>query len=389
MNTSVAEGLSFLHDRLIKQFSTCSEAELRNQYHSDLSQLGWHLAHIAFIEQYWLREVLLNDSSRTAGFHHCYFPEMIAKSERGELPGMTDFSRLQHDFSDAENLLSILLSEKLSRQQKHPLLENDYIGWFLLQHGEQHLETMQMARHQKALGTASVTNSMVKSFDAQEPALPEASFEQGRYEVGSNDVLACDNEQPVHEAELAAFHLAEKPVSNAEYLGFMQAAGYQQKSFWSRAGWQWITERQLHAPEFWLHDKSGNWCEISTEGVVDIDPDAAVSGISWYEADAFARYAACRLPHEHEWEAAVASDTVLNKSTGEVWEWCANTFFPYPGFKAFPYERYSSPWFDGNHYTLKGNSLFSGKTVCQPSFRNFYQPEKRHIFAGLRLARDV
>jgi len=83
------------------------------------------------------------------------------------------------------------------------------------------------------------------------------------------------------------------------------------------------------------------------------------------------------------------AEPALLHSTGGAWEWCANTFFPYEGFTAFPYERYSSPWFDENHYVLKGRSPFSGETVCQPSFRNFYQPEKRHIFAGLRLASDA
>ncbi len=83
------------------------------------------------------------------------------------------------------------------------------------------------------------------------------------------------------------------------------------------------------------------------------------------------------------------AEPALMHSTGTAWEWCANTFFPYEGFRAFPYERYSCPWFDDGHYTLKGSSPYSGATVSQPSFRNFYQPEKRHIFAGLRLASDA
>ncbi|GBE07395.1 MAG TPA: ergothioneine biosynthesis protein EgtB [Gammaproteobacteria bacterium] len=377
--------LSSLHDRLIKQFSSCSVDELRIQYHPDLSPLGWHLAHIAFIEQYWLREAVLGDNSRTADLHQYYFPEMIDKSERGKLPGITDFSKLKNNFSDAENLSFDLLSS----QQKHPLLENDYIAWFLLQHGQQHLETMQMALYQKALKTESATNLMTKKFNALEPVSPAASFAEGIYEVGSSDVLACDNEQPVHEVRLSTFQIAEKPVSNAEYLGFMQAAGYQYESFWNRAGWQWITDSKIRAPEYWLDDVSGNWCALSKEGFSDIDPDAAVSGLSWYEADAFARYAGYRLPHEHEWEAAMKADPALMHTTGKVWEWCANTFFPYEGFRAFPYERYSSPWFDDDHYMLKGRSPYSGESVSQPSFRNFYQPEKRHVFAGLRLARDA
>lgn len=379
------DGLVALHERLINQFSSCSEKDLRIQYHPELSPLGWHLGHIAFIEQYWLREIVLGDNSRTADLHQYFFPEMIDKSVRGELPGITDFLQLQNDFSGSENLLSELLSGNL----KHPLLENGYIGWFLLQHGQQHLETMQMALHQKSLNARSASTVMARTFASQKPVSPAIAFSEGLYEVGSSTVLACDNEQPVHEVRLSSFQISEKPVNNAEYLGFMLAAGYENKNYWSRAGWLWISGADITAPEYWLHDGSGNWQVMSVEGVSEIDADAAVSGLSWYEADAFARYAGHRLPHEHEWEVAMKADSALLHSTGKVWEWCANAFFPYRGFRAFPYERYSAPWFDNNHYTLKGNSQFTGETVCRASFRNFYQPDKRHIISGLRLACDT
>ena len=129
------------------------------------------------------------------------------------------------------------------------------------------------------------------------------------------------------------------------------------------------------------------------EGAADIDPDVPVSGLNWYEADAYAHYAGARLPHEIEWESAMKTEggkgaTELWDTTGQAWEWCANTFYPYDGFKAFPYSRYSTPWFDDQHFTLRGSSPFTGEATRRPSFRNFYQPGKRHIFAGLRLASD-
>lgn len=379
----IVDRLSTLHNRLIDNFSTYSEQDLRTQYHPDLSQLGWHLTHIGYIEQYWLREVVLADDSRTKGFHQFFFPELIDRAKRGSLPALANFEQLQADFTDAEKLLSQLLADR----HDHPLLINDYLGWFLIQHAEQHLETMQMVLQQRAVTSITEAAITAMPFNAIDPVLPPIAIAGGEYQIGSDAVLACDNEQPVHAETLSVFSISEKPVSNAEFLAFIQAEGYQRAEFWTSNGWQWNMNCQHLAPEFWQQDNAGNWYTLSADGQCDIDADAAVSGLNWYEADAFARYAGCRLPHEFEWEAAIKSEPALLASTGQAWEWCANAFFPYQGFKAFPYQRYSTPWFDHRHYVLKGSSPYSGESVRQPSFRNFYQADKRHIFAGLRLAR--
>ena len=385
MDDKIAERLSALHNRLINQFSSYTEKDLRTQYHSDLSQLGWHLSHVAFIEQYWLREEVLGDDRRTKDFHQHYFPDLIDKTERGCLPDITDFEQLRTDFSDAEELWT----ELSSGRYEHQLLKNDYLGWFLVQHGEQHLETMQMVLNQRALTANPEISFTARRFDVLDPVLPDSLMSAGDYEVGSDYILACDNEQPAHAVTLPAFLIAQEPVSNAQFLGFMQADGYRRQEYWSNEGWQWKTKSTTNAPEHWRQDDKANWYSLSFDGPADIKANEAVSGLGWYEADAFARYAGCRLPHEFEWEAAMKVDPVLMASTGHAWEWCANIFFPYDGFQAFPYERYSTPWFNNKHFTLKGSSPFTGDTVRQPSFRNFYQPDKRHIFAGLRLACDL
>ncbi|HKJ09285.1 MAG TPA: SUMF1/EgtB/PvdO family nonheme iron enzyme, partial [Gammaproteobacteria bacterium] len=108
-----------------------------------------------------------------------------------------------------------------------------------------------------------------------------------------------------------------------------------------------------------------------------------VLGINHHEASAYAAWAGAQLPHEYQWEAACRLG--LLEHTGRAWEWCANTFHPYEGFESFPYREYSTPWLGGDHYTLKGGSLHTRPPVKRASFRNFYEPDKRHIFAGLRL----
>jgi iron(II)-dependent oxidoreductase len=381
--------LASLHRQLINDFSGLSEAELCTQYHPDLSQLGWHLAHIAFIEHYWLYEVVLGDDSRTADRHENFFPELIDKPSRGKLPGITDMQQLQKSLSESEKCLRTLQANS----PPHHLLKDDYIGWFLLQHGEQHYETMQMVLFQKALAELHSGEFEAAGFDAAEPALPGITVAAGNFEAGCDDVQSCDNEHSLHTVRLQSALLCAQPVSNAEYLGFIDSDGYQRKELWSTGGWQWKQENRISAPEFWRQDEYNGWYQVTKQGAADLDPDAPVSGLSWYEADAFARYAGARLPHEIEWESAMKAEsgegvTELWGSTGQAWEWCANTFYPYNGFKAFPYSRYSTPWFDGQHFTLRGSSPFTGEATRRPSFRNFYQPGKRHIFAGLRLASD-
>ena len=122
---------------------------------------------------------------------------------------------------------------------------------------------------------------------------------------------------------------------------------------------------------------------ITPHGPVDLAPTGSVYGISRYEAEAFAHWANARLPHEYEWETADRMKLLQN--SGKVWEWCTNTLHPYTGFKAFPYEGYSVPYFDGTHYVLKGGSIYTQDVIHRPSFRNYYQSDKRHLFSGLRL----
>ena len=385
VKNEIADALSAFHDGLINQFSCCSENDLRSQYHPDLSQLGWHLNHIAFIEKYWLREVVLGDDSATKDFHQYYFPERIEKAEREKIEGIADFAQLQVDFSLSENLWLELSSGKY----EHHLLKNNYLGWFLLQHGEQHLETMQMVLQQRALAAEAWHKMSEMSFEGQEPAQPDCQIPAGEYEIGSTSVLACDNELAVHTQKIPAYYISTRAVSNAEYLGFIQAGGYQRKEFWSYDGWLWNLSSGCICPDHWRLDDQGKWYCLSFHGKGGMGANEAVSGLSWFEADAFARYAGFRLPHEFEWEAAMKNSSMLLTTTGQAWEWCGNTFFPYKGFKAFPYQRYSTPWFDDRHYLLRGSSPYTGDTVRQTSFRNFYEPDKRHIFAGLRLARDA
>ena len=205
----------------------------------------------------------------------------------------------------------------------------------------------------------------------------------GHYKVGGKSPTAYDNELPAQQVTLGPYRIAARPVTNSHYLAFMQAGGYQQQTLWSEAGWQWQSQTQCTCPQHWRRDADQQWYGVGVRGGYDLDGNDVLYGLSYYEASAYANWAGGRLPHEHQWEVACRLQHL--EQTGRAWEWCQNPLFPYEGFKAFPYEDYSSPSFDGQHFALRGGSLHTRPAIKRPSFRNFHAADKRHVFAGLRL----
>lgn len=359
------------------------ERDLRRPFHPDLSPVGWHIGHTAVAESYWIREALLRQPIPER-WKAQYFAERSAKRARARrLPPAATLLAWAHALHE-ENLA--LLRGRVP-DTDHPLLKEDFLPRFLAQHSAQHREIVQQVRHQRRLARARAS-ALARACTGCAPRLPDRGVAGAIAMIGADAAPgAYDNERPAHACPLQPYAIASQPVSNEEYLGFIEAGGYTDARYWSEAGWRWRRENGCAAPLGWRQDARGRWYVIEPEGANALAPAQAVSGISYYEAQAFARYAGCRLPTEHEWEHALRIGVVRSASVA-TWEWCANRFYPYPGFRAFPYEGYSTPWFDGRHIVLRGASRYTAACVRRISFRNFHTPEKRHVFAGLRLARD-
>lgn len=359
------------------------DSACRMQHHPDLSPLGWHLGHCVFIENYWLREVVMEDARLTEPLHNLYIPENIPRPQRGAAlpPRQALLTSARHQQTANRRLLTKWSEQKF----RHPLLEQDYLILFLIQHHSQHLETMHLVCNQQALKQVN-EHYLVRSRLGPKPLDGDNVWvPTGRYPIGGAQPQACDNELPAYWAETQGFAIARRPVSNAQYLGFIEDRGYRQDTFWSEEGRQWRQAHEVAGPDHWRQDREGAWFAIDRQGAHELVPDEPVSGLSYYEAAAFAHWAGARLPHEQEWE--IASRLGELADTGRAWEWCANAFFPYAGFVPFPYRGYSLPWFDGQHVSLRGASRYSSPSIVRASFRNFYTKDKRHIAAGLRLAR--
>ena len=387
MNSATIFKLLLDHQQKVYELCEKHSEDFNIQYHSDLSPLGWHLGHCVYTENYWIREQLSGIPSPDQGLKTYYVPELANKSVRGKtLPEHSELCQWARD-RQKENLQLI---KNYQNSNNHPLMQHNFLLHFLIQHYAQHFEVMHMILGQKAMQEC-VDFEVKQPLASGELNTSTVLLEGGSYNIGSQtDFLPYDNEYPSHKFKTKDINIVERPVSNSEFLLFMEQSAYQSPEYWSQEGWRWKENFDISCPEFWLKDGRQNWFTVDITGPHDLEPAHPVWGINHHEAQAFAIWASsrlpdnsARLPHEYEWEAAKQNGSL--KNTGQVWEWCHNSFHPYAGFKAFPYDGYSMPYFDGSHFAMKGASRYTEDVIKRSSFRNYYQADKRHQFAGCRL----
>ncbi|CAN1212545.1 Ergothioneine biosynthesis protein EgtB [Tumidithrix helvetica PCC 7403] len=364
-------------------FEGIDRATFCRQAHPDFSPVGWHLGHIAFIESVWILNKAAGLPAIAPHYHRLFAADGLPKAERDNLPPFEQICDYLNCVRDRVFLYLEDASPEQFRQQER-------LWCWLLQHESQHAETITLVLHLHDLSAEKsqfprleFRNSSFSSEDTpnlnHEIEIPAGSFQQG-YE----GLDALDNESPPHSVYLEAYSIDRYPITRAQYREFIQSGGYQQSQWWSEAGWQWLQTTLAQGEEI-VHPLYWNAWQNS----YDFDP---VCGISWYEADAYARFTGKRLPTEAEWEKA-ANYLNLNAERehsmlGNVWEWTSTLFHPYPKFTPFPYTGYSSAYFDDRHFVLKGGSRATQPWALRPTFRNWYHPYVRQIFAGLRCVRS-
>jgi ergothioneine biosynthesis protein EgtB len=211
----------------------------------------------------------------------------------------------------------------------------------------------------------------------------------GMVRIGHQDPGFCfDNETPAHSVYLQPYRLASRLVRNGEWAEFIADGGYRTATLWMSDGWACAQANDWSAPLYWREGDDG-WRQMGLRGPTPLDPDAPVRHISWYEADAFARWAGARLPTESEWEAASGRGEI-HELDSHVWQWTCSAYSPYPGYRpvAGAVGEYNGK-FMINQMVLRGGSLATPKNHTRRSYRNFFHPDKRWQFSGVRLARDI
>jgi len=376
----------------------------------DVSPTKWHLAHTSwFFENFLLLPQLPGyrpfDERFDFLFNSYYYTvgQMHLRSQRGLLtrPTVAEiYAYREHVDARMEQLL-----DAASRNHLEQLIT---LG---LNHEQQHQELM-LTDIKHVLSV----NPLLPAYrdDLAMPAgvagpLDWHGFPEGVHEIGTGggSEFCFDNETPRHRVFVKPFALASRPVTNSEYREFIDDDGYRDVACWLSDGWSWVQRERITRPLYWSEDLE---TEFTLGGARPIDPHAPVSHLSFYEADAYARRAGLRLPTEAEWEiaaagqeiagnladtdilhpAASASATGLRQMFGDVWEWTASSYASYPGFRplAGNLGEYNGK-FMCNQMVLRGGSCATPADHIRATYRNFFYPQSRWQFSGLRLAKDA
>ena len=410
----------------------------------------WHLAHIGVFEAYWILQKVKGDAAPDARYERIFDPIATPRENSTNLPTRREMELYLSGVRSAT--LRYLEDARLDESAPAPLLRDGYIFQLVLEHERQHQETLAYLLHmldpaKKRRAPAVDSHGTIKSDAprATEPAktMPAAApgmvtIEAGEFTLGAPwRMFVYDNELPAHTLALPAFKIDRLPTTNAEYARFIEEGGYTRREWWDAEGWQWRERENWTRPFYWTPlahdggDAARRWSVRTMFEEGALKPEHPVSGVSWYEAAAYARFAGKRLPTEAEWEKAASWDADGQRKrlyawgdeapddargnfdlrhwdttpvgsfpagasragcldmTGNVWEWTSDPFAGYANFTAYPYPEYSETWFDGDHRVLKGGSWATHPTLLRTSFRNFFRRQFRIAFAGIRCAADA
>lgn len=398
------------------------EEFLKVRVHNFYSPIGWHFGHIGRTEEYWVVNQALGSPLHDDDLSFLFADRPDnPKDNRVNLPSREQIVRYL-DLTRRRGLEGLELADLDS---SNPFLNDGYAWEFALQHECQHQETicemLQLIQKQSAwLDDALAAPSWGPSTHSTMLRIPGGTFE-----MGSNWQHSYDNEKMPHDVVVQGFDLDRCPVTAGDWVNFIEDGGYRKRELWTDEGWSWRCSADVEKPEYWTR-LDGGFGYYSPMGVRSIEMHEPASSISWFEADAYARWLGKRLPTECEWEYA-ASFGPRGKSwfpwgdeapdptraafgmnrwepgpvgqrikgasffgaldmAGGVWEWTSTPFFPYPGFDAFPYAGYSKDHMDGRHFVCRGGSWASAGPILRCTFRNWYVPSYRQGFLGLRCA---
>jgi ergothioneine biosynthesis protein EgtB len=399
-----------IRDTTVALTGSLSAEDCAIQSMADASPAKWHLAHTTwFFETFVLQPHVpgyhVFDPAYGYLFNSYYngIGERHPRPERGMLsrPSLDEVLAYRRHVDEAIVQIENIPVEALARVE---------LG---LHHEQQHQELILTdVKHllsRNPLKPAYQKNWPLTSIRARAPRWIE--FPGGLYEIGhSGPGFAFDNETPRHRVWLEDFEMASHLVTHGDFMSFIDDGGYRRPELWLSAGWDAVQARGWEAPEYWTR-RDGGWHTFTLHGEVPVDPNTPICHVSFFEAEAFARWANARLPTEAEWEVAArglriegnflesgalhplalredVDDGALAQAFGDVWEWTRSDYVPYPGFQTAPgaVGEYNGK-FMSSQYVLRGGSCATPESHIRLTYRNFFPPEARWQFSGLRLAR--
>jgi ergothioneine biosynthesis protein EgtB len=381
----------------------------------DVSPTKWHLSHTSwFFETFVLKEASGSYKSLHPQYAYLFNSYYIQAGERFERPKRGLLSRpavkevIQYREYVDKNMISFL--ESSDEDTFNKLAQVIEIG---LHHEQQHQELM-LTDIKHVFSINPLHPVYVEKEDKHREIIPQikwVSFEEGIYKIGnSGKGFTYDNETPQHNEYLESFSMASRLITNGEYIKFIEDEGYRRPELWLSDGAAAVDKEKWEAPLYW-EKIEGEWWNFKLTGFNKVNPDEPVCHVSLYEADAFARWTGARLPTEAEWEIAASNSDIngnfvetgnfhpvpvsegnseLKQMYGDVWEWTRSSYSPYPGYKTLPgaLGEYNGKFMSGQ-MVLRGGSCVTSNTHIRKTYRNFFPPNARWQFMGIRLAKDI
>jgi len=403
-------------------FQGIADSQLLGRQAHFLEPPIWEIGHVGWFQEYWILRHLDGAETMLPGSDGIY--DSFYVSYR---------LRWGHPYPSRGNTLSYI-SEVLKRsigrlEGREPSEPERYFYTLAALHEDMHAENLTLIQQTLAYARPKLSSferpaanpPVDEAYQPRDVAVPGGTFMLG---AESGEPFVFDNEKWAHPVMLEPFRISSTPVTNAQFQAFVDDGGYRRREVWSAQGWDWRRRARIEHPLFWVAD-GRRWCEQVFDEVVPLRPWHPVVCVSWWEAEAWCKWARRRLPTEAEWEMAAsfdpktgskrrfpwgeapptpdranldhraggtvdvralpAGDSALGcrQMIGNVWEWVASTFAAYPGFVCDPYKEYSQPYF-GRKKVLKGGCWTTRARLIRNTWRNFYMRQRRNIYAGFR-----
>jgi len=385
----------------------------------DVSPTKWHLAHTSwFFETFVLSKALHNYKSPNPQYAYLFNSYYVQAGERHLRPkrGLISRPTVEETYSYRNHVDESMLQfmENAGDKEWQELASVIEIG---IHHEQQHQELIvtdikhvlsENPLHPEYLSKKKNSSKAPNGFEE----LKWVDFDGGIYNIGNQGSgFGYDNEYPNHKVYLNPYKLGSRLITNAEYIEFIEDGGYKTPEIWLSEGWAAVETNKWEAPLYWQKQR-GKWMQFTLTGLREVEPDEPVTHVSYFEADAFARWAGSRLPTEAEWEVAASNLTIegnfvdnlnfhpvsmknnanghpLQQMFGDVWEWTQSSYSAYPGYKALPgaLGEYNGK-FMCNQMVLRGGSCATSKSHIRKTYRNFFPTNARWQFMGIRLSKD-
>ena len=429
MVNSLITDINDARQRTLELVNGLDNNQLIGPYLSTVNPMLWEIGHVAYFYEFWILRHLDGHDSFLENADELYDSIHIAHQDRWHLPLLS----LQQTLNYMQQVQHAVIKRLQTKLKNHCITQQDiYLSRYAVYHEDMHTEAFTYTRRTLNYPAPSFTqdnSSKAYAVSAEPNTLTgDARITGGSYLLGAekNSHFCFDNEKWQHPVTIEDFSISRTATSYRQYADFVDAGGYHNREFWDDEGWNWLKDRKLDAPDGWKKDDAGQWQIKQFDQWQAMPTQAAVIHISWYEAMAWCRWAGRRLPTEAEWELA-ASGTPDNinagrhypwgeqapdskrcnmdghalqtidvsacpdgdsafgcrQMLGNVWEWTADSFQPYPDFTADMYQDYSQPLF-GITKVLRGGAWTTRSRMIRNTWRNYYGADRNDVFAGFR-----